>query len=143
MIREAEAIDREALQGLYQSLAPEAPVKVTPERIEEIKDDPHNFLWVFEENGVVIGTVFLTLALNAMFGSLPFGVIENVVVDSAHRGQGVGSRLIDHAVAFCKEQKCVKVMLMSSIHRKEAHAFYERKGFDGSAKKGFVLYCYR
>lgn len=143
MIREAEGGDRDALQALYQQLAPEAPVRVTAERIEEIKNDPHNYLWVYEENDVPVGTLLVTLALNPMFGSLPFGVIENVVVDEAYRNQGIGSKLMDHAILFCREKKCVKVMLMSSVHRTEAHAFYERKGFDGSSKKGFVLYCNR
>jgi hypothetical protein len=37
MIREAEPKDKKAIQYLYKILSPEAPVKVSTERIEEIK----------------------------------------------------------------------------------------------------------
>jgi hypothetical protein len=37
-------------------------------------------------------------------------------------------------------QDCSKIMLLSSIHRTQAHAFFERAGFKGDSKRGFVKY---
>jgi GNAT superfamily N-acetyltransferase len=143
MIREAEPQDQEAIQSLYRILAPEAPVKVLAEKIAEIKNDPHNFLFVDETEGNVWGTIFLTICLSPMFGGQPFGVIEYFVVDEKCRRQGIGSQLIDYVIAVCREKKCTRVILLCSAERQAAHAFYEVKGFDGLAKKGFVKYLNR
>ncbi|HIV72719.1 MAG TPA: hypothetical protein H9903_17415, partial [Candidatus Aquabacterium excrementipullorum] len=40
----------------------------------------------------------------------------------------------------CGRAQCSKIMLLSSIERTEAHAFFERAGYTGSTKKGFVKY---
>jgi GNAT superfamily N-acetyltransferase len=143
MIREAEPKDQAAIQHLYEILAPGAPVKVFPERIEEIGKDPNQFLFVYEENGVVLGTVMLVICLSAMFGAQPFGLIEHFVVDEKSRRQGIGSKLTDYAIQVCRAKKCTRVMLLSNADRREAHRFYEHKGFDGSKKKGFVNYLNR
>lgn len=143
MIREAEPKDQAAIQHLYEILAPGAPVKVFPERIEEIRKDPNQFLFVYEENGVVLGTVMLVICLSAMFGAQPFGLIEHFVVDEKSRHQGIGGKLTDYALQVYRAKKCTRVMLLSNADRREAHRFYERKGFDGSQKKGFVNYLNR
>jgi hypothetical protein len=69
-IREAEARDAPAINDLYRQLvrpvAPEVQVDVRVERIEEIRRDPHNFLWVLESEDVVVGTAFVTLCLDPM-----------------------------------------------------------------------------
>jgi GNAT superfamily N-acetyltransferase len=143
MIREAEPKDQAAIQHLYEILAPGAPVKVFSERIEEIGKDPNQFLFVYEENGVVLGTVMLVICLSAMFGAQPFGLIEHFVVDERSRRQGIGSKLTDYAIQVCRAKKCTRVMLLSNADRSEAHRFYEHKGFDGSRKKGFVNYLNR
>ena len=38
------------------------------------------------------------------------------------------------------ERNCTVIMLTSSIHRKEAHKFYESVGFRGDVAKGFRKY---
>ncbi|WP_218567949.1 GNAT family N-acetyltransferase [Pseudomonas sp. LTJR-52] len=40
----------------------------------------------------------------------------------------------------CIKKDCSKIMLMSSIHRTQAHAFFKRAGFKGDSKRGFVKY---
>ncbi len=143
MIREAEAGDQIALQHLYKILCPDAPVHVLPERIEQIKADPHNFLFIYEADGNIMGTVFLTICPCPMFGFQPFGVVENFIVDEGYRGQGVGKKLLEHIFATSRANKCTAIKLLSSSHREAAHRFFERNGFDGSAKKGFVKYLNR
>ena len=75
-----------------------------------------------------------------MFGSQPFAVIENVVVNEAVRGKGLGEAPLRHIEAFCLAMDCSKIMLLSSIQREQAHRFFERVGFAGSSKRGFVKY---
>jgi GNAT superfamily N-acetyltransferase len=143
MIREAETTDRDAIHSLYQALCPDAPVKVLPERIAELKADPNNFLFVYEMDGNITGTVFLTICLSPMFGFQPFGLIEYFIVAENNRRQGVGSQLTDHVIQVCRDKKCTRIILLSNDHRQAAHAFYESKGFSSSGKVGFVKYLNR
>lgn len=143
MIREAEPKDRDSIQSLYQALCPDAPVRVLPERIAEIKEDPNNFLFVAEVDGKIAGTVLLTICLSPIFGTQDFGLIEYFIVDQNYRRQGIGRRLTEHVIAVCRSRKCTRIILLSNDHRKEAHAFYKSMGFDCSGKVGFVKYLNR
>jgi GNAT superfamily N-acetyltransferase len=143
MIREAEPADKDAIQSLYKALCPDAPVYVLPERITELKQDPHNYLFVHENEGTISGTVFLTICPSPMFGFQPFGLIEYFIVDEKYRGQGIGNQLTDHVIQVCRDKKCTRIVLISNDHRKAAHALYESKGFSSSGKVGFVKYLNR
>ncbi|MDF2651051.1 MAG: Acetyltransferase, partial [Paenibacillus sp.] len=80
MIREAEANDSDLLEKLYKELAPNSKnIKVLPERIEQIKQDSNNFLFVYEESGIVQGTIFTTLCLDPMYQFRPYAVVENII----------------------------------------------------------------
>jgi N-acetylglutamate synthase-like GNAT family acetyltransferase len=143
MIREAKVKDREEIQALYKELCPDAPVNVLPARLVEIKNDSNNFLFVYESEGNIVGTVFLTICLSPMFGLQPFGVIDYFIVNEKYRKQGIGSKLTDHVIQVCKEKKCTRIMLISNNDRKEAQEFYKRKGFVSSGKTGFINYLNR
>jgi GNAT superfamily N-acetyltransferase len=73
-------------------------------------------------------------------GAKPFAVVENVVVDQAARSRGVGAALLREIEARCKQARCSKIMLLSAAQRADAHRFFERQGFVGNSKVGFVKY---
>jgi hypothetical protein len=52
MIREAETKDRDAIQLLYEILCPDEQINVLSERIEQIRNDSHNFLYVYDSYGL-------------------------------------------------------------------------------------------
>jgi GNAT superfamily N-acetyltransferase len=62
-----------------------------------------------------------------------------VVTDSRHRRKGIGRTVLNMAIGYAAQENCYKVVLQSSIKRKDAHAFYERIGFDGNSKKAFEI----
>lgn len=140
MIREATAEDRDAVQRLYEALCPGEPIRVLPERIAEIRNNPDAFLLVAERAGTVEATVFLTICPDPMFGRQPFGVIENVVVDEAVRGLGIGSGLMGYVEQLCRERGCFKIMLLSSSKRLRAHRFFAALGYSDTVSKGFKKY---
>jgi ribosomal protein S18 acetylase RimI-like enzyme len=64
---------------------------------------------------------------------IPTGVrawIEDVVVDEVARGQGVGGRLIDHAVMLARDAGARTIDLTSRPDREAASALYLRAGFE-------------
>lgn len=141
MIREAEAKDRNEIQRLYQLLVPSNKnINVLSERIKQIKNDKNNYLFVYEEEEKILGTIFLTICLDAMFQMRPYGVVENMIVDTKVRHKGIGKKLLLHIDEICKEINCTKIMLLSNSKRIEAHRFFQDNGYNGSISKGFKKY---
>ncbi|QPC82409.1 GNAT family N-acetyltransferase [Phototrophicus methaneseepsis] len=55
--------------------------------------------------------------------------INNVVVDSSLRGQGIGKQLIAFAIDRARSAGCEKIILTSNAKRVDAHRFYDQLGF--------------
>ncbi|WP_248767564.1 GNAT family N-acetyltransferase [Pseudomonas sp. MWU12-2345] len=140
IIRDACPDDAQAIEGLYHQLVTNGAIQVLPERLAQIAQDPHSELFVGELEGRVCATALLLLCSDAMFGFQPFAVVENVLVDVAVRGGGIGDALFRAIEAFCLRTDCSKIMLLSSGEREAAHRFFERAGFVGSTKRGVVEY---
>jgi len=68
----------------------------------------------------------------------PHAMVEDVVVDSAHRGNGYGEALMRHAVDLARDAGCYKLVLTSNKARDDAHRFYRRIGFDAT-HEGFRI----
>jgi GNAT superfamily N-acetyltransferase len=85
--------------------------------------------WIAELGSTPIGTaglVFQTLPPHPLNLDRPFGHVLNVFVEPAHRRRGVATRLVETAVAFCRDRGLASVVL----HASEAGAkVYERLGF--------------
>jgi N-acetylglutamate synthase-like GNAT family acetyltransferase len=140
MIREAETGDRKSIQRLYEILCPNEQINVLAERIDQIKEDLNNYLFVYEEDSQILGTVFITICLDVMFGFQPYAVLENIIVQDSVRGRGIGKKLLEHIEHECRKLHCTKIMLLSNINRIEAHEFFEKNGYDGTVSKGFKKY---
>lgn len=141
MIREAEGKDKEQLSSLYRMLVPNSKkMNVLEEQIDKIRMDPFNFVLVYEEGGALLGTLTLNICLQAMHGTRPYGVIENIVVHEDHRSRNIGQSLLQYAEEYCRSLNCHKIMLLSHSKRLRAHQFFEREGYDGSVSKGFKKY---
>jgi ribosomal protein S18 acetylase RimI-like enzyme len=71
---------------------------------------------------------------------IPTGVrawIEDVVVDEAARGQGVGRELVEAAIELARDAGAAKVDLTSNPSRAMARQLYESLGFEERATTVF------
>jgi GNAT superfamily N-acetyltransferase len=139
-VRRARASDADAVAALYAQLVANSALRVLPERLDELADHADAALLVACVDGAVVGTVFVSWCPDAMFGRRPFAVVENVVVDAASRGRGVGAMLLAEVERLSGARDCSKIMLLSASERVEAHRFFERGGYAGGRKRGFVKY---
>jgi ribosomal protein S18 acetylase RimI-like enzyme len=57
------------------------------------------------------------------------GWIYSLAVAPDRRGQGLGTRLLDHALAALKARGCVKVNLQILESNEAVRRFYEANGF--------------
>lgn len=139
-VREAKPEDALRLFELYHQLVNNPGVKVEPEQIQAVYDDERSMLFVCDYQGDVVGSALVSLCSDVMFSKQPFAVVENVIVDVAARGLGVGSALFKEIDIFCVNTNCSKIMLLSASQRTDSHAFFEKQGFKGALKRGFVKY---
>lgn len=86
----------------------------------------------------LISSCMLTIIPNLTRACRPFGVIENLVTQSAYRGRGWGRALLRHALAHAWQARCCKVMLMTGRKDEKTLRFYEQSGFERHGKQAFV-----
>lgn len=91
-----------------------------------------------DTDGRIVGTCTVVICPNLSWSGRPYAIIENVIVDKSHRGQGIGKALMEKAQFVAKLAGCYKVALMTGSKRTETFKFYEACGFTGS-KKGFQV----
>ena len=139
-IQHMKRSDLVQIRYLYQELIPEGvSMEVLERQYDATAKRPEYRLLVAKQGEKVLGTAIgiVCQALDA-----PFLVIENVIVDSTCRKQGVGRKIFAALDDFAKENNCQYALLVSSGFRKEAHRFYEAMGYTEDVR-GFRKYYYR
>ncbi|MFJ5308046.1 GNAT family N-acetyltransferase [Streptomyces sp. NPDC088350] len=118
----------------------ESPDDLTPylAALERLTVDPNQHLVVAVRENRVVGTLQLTVVPGLSRRGATRSIIEAVRVHADERGSGLGTRLIEWAIAESRRQDCQLVQLTSDITRTDAHRFYERLGFTAS-HVGFKL----
>ena len=97
---------------------------------ERIAAYPDYHLYVAVHEGQIVGTYALLIMDNLGHLGAPSGVIEDVAVDPAWQGRGVGKLMMRDALDRCGERSCYKAALSSNLTRERAHAFYESLDFE-------------
>ncbi len=101
------------------------------ERIfERMARYPDYRIYVAVYDAEIVGTYSLLIMDNLAHQGMPSGIIEDVAVDPAWHGRGIGKLMMRHALALCGEKGCYKAALSSNLRRERAHAFYESLGFE-------------
>jgi ribosomal protein S18 acetylase RimI-like enzyme len=117
----------EEIGRLIPQLSSSAPAP-SFEEVQEIVFSPATRLLVArDENGALLGA--LTLALFR----IPTGMrawIEDVIVDEAARGRGIGEALTREALRIAAEEGARTVDLTSRPSREAANRLYRRLGFE-------------
>lgn len=81
------------------------------------------------ETTEVIGCVSVSV-MHVLHRPTPVGRISMLVVAADWRGKGVGRALVEEAFAVLRVAGCGLCEVTSNLALAEAHAFYERLGFE-------------
>ncbi|WP_329396120.1 GNAT family N-acetyltransferase [Streptomyces lydicus] len=143
-IRRATEADLPAIVAMLADdplgAARESPDDLAPYRTayKTLAADPQQHLVVAVREGRTIGTLQLTVIPGLSRRGATRSIIEAVRIHRDERGTGLGSQLIEWAVAESRTLGCQMVQLTSDATRVDAHRFYERLGFEAS-HLGFKL----
>lgn len=82
----------------------------------------------FDERGEAVGFTQLYPSFSSVAAAAVF-ILNDLFVDPKARSGGIGSALIDAAVAFAAAAGAVRVSLETALTNTRAQALYERKGW--------------
>lgn len=129
-VRVATADDAAALAPLLQQLGTHDPLPdIALLALALDNQQPSRVTLIAERDGVLLGTCTLHLIEHIAHGFARSAILEDMVVDSRARGQGIGQALIGRAVEWARDWKCYKLALSSHQDREMAHRFYATMGF--------------
>ncbi|URM90635.1 GNAT family N-acetyltransferase [Streptomyces sp. MRC013] len=137
-IRRASAADVPAIVAMLADdplgAQRESPDDLSPylKAFERVAADPNQHLVVAVRDGQAVGTLHLTVIPGLSRRGATRSLIEAVRVHADARGCGLGTRLIQWAIAESRRHDCVLVQLTSDASRTDAHRFYDRLGFIAS-----------
>jgi GNAT superfamily N-acetyltransferase len=137
-IREATEDDVPAILDVYASSGVERGVRGVDRFTEDearvqfalLRRYPSYRVFVAELDGKIAGTYELLIMDNLAKRGRRSGIVEDVAVDPAFQGRGVGRAMMLHAREQCRLANCYKLTLSSNLRREEAHRFYESLGFE-------------
>ena len=91
---------------------------------------PNVVALVAEQDGAVLGYTYAGVE-GPDYMSLrgPAGVLYDIVVDPAHRGQGVGRMLLDATLTALKARGAPRVVLSTAERNESAQRLFARAGF--------------
>lgn len=105
---------------------------------EAIDNSPTNHQLVAEIGAEVVGCLQITFTPGLSHKGGWRATIEGVRVAAHRRGQGIGDKMLRHAVFLAQLRGCHLVQLTTNKARRDAQRFYARLGFENS-HEGFKL----
>ena len=134
MIRLADQADQTALIGLLGDFAEEALAPLTTEHLTAavtplLQGSELGEIWVLEHEQNLIGYLVIGWGWGIESGGRE-ALIDEVFVSDAHRNQGLGTRLVQAALARAKELDAKTVFLETEQSNPESRKLYQNLGFE-------------
>jgi len=93
-------------------------------------NDRNAVILVAETKGETIGYAYGEIeGYDYMSLRGPAGVLNDLIVDPAHRGRGLGRLLLDEIISRLKSRGVPRIVLSTAAKNKAAQRLFERSGF--------------
>lgn len=106
------------------------PDKTTQEKgLKIIIENPSmGHIIVARDNDKVVGMATILYTVSTALGVM-VGLLEDMIVHPEYRHSGIGSKLIEYAFKFAKEQNVKRLTLLTDKSNDKAHDFYLKHNF--------------
>jgi len=88
-------------------------------------------IFVLRNQARIIGMINLLITISTAEGGFVL-ILEDLVVHKDHRGQGYGSRLLEHTLGYARAKDFLRITLLTDRLEDGARSFYEQHGFKQS-----------
>lgn len=125
-IKDPTSEDLGAINVLLSQLRQEIASAGTLQQLRDIAADKKAAIIVARESATVVGiaSVYFIQKMGKRIG-----FIEDVVVDEAHRGRGIGKQLMECVIQIGKEHGATYLTLTTRPSRSAANSLYQKLGF--------------
>ncbi|AYN68160.1 GNAT family N-acetyltransferase [Euzebyella marina] len=112
------------IRALYRQLN----ATITPRALHQVLQEDNHVIFMVckDEKGEIVG-IALMATYKVVSGFR--GLVEDVVVDEAYRGKGIGRKLMDSLLEEARRKGIDEVMLFTGHHRTAAINLYKSLGF--------------
>jgi ribosomal protein S18 acetylase RimI-like enzyme len=135
-IRSAAITDLEALTGLLGELfeieedfSPDAELQRTG--LQQLMQEPGAIILVAETGEEIAGMCTVQTVISTAEGG-PAGILEDLIIQSKYRKQGIGRALVATAEKWAGERKLKRIQLLMESENEDALAFYFKMGWQGT-----------
>jgi GNAT superfamily N-acetyltransferase len=133
-IRAARVADADAIAALLGELGYPSDAPQVERRLERIVSDKASQLFVAEVDGQIAGLAALHV-LPLVQRDEVGAELTAMVVGEAHRRKGIGTELLAEVEREARSLGCGRLVLGSADRRSDAHAFYERLGYESTGRR--------
>lgn len=85
-------------------------------------------IFVLRNDHKIIGMINLLITISTAEGGFVL-LLEDLVVHQDHRGQGYGSKLLEHAIRYSREKGFSRITLLTDRSNEASKRFYKDRGF--------------
>ncbi len=96
--------------------------------LARLLESPDAVILVAEEGDRIVGFADLTFR-ETIFHQGPTMLIEDIVVAEAHRGRGIGAKMVRFIEGMARQKGCRAIELNSDLHREDTHRFWKTMGY--------------
>ena len=99
----------------------------------------YGLAWLIEVDGALAGYTVICFGYSLEFGGRD-AFIDELYLRESYRGQGIGRQAIDHLLAVCHDNDVRALHLEVENQNMDAHAFYQKTGFEEHASRFMSRY---
>jgi len=136
IVTEADDELYQAFQSLVPQLTDNNPPPSLNDLMALVRDSSSTLMVARNEHGKIVGALTLTVY------RVPTGIrsiIEDVIVDTSARGQGIGDALMKYAIDLARKKGAKNISLTSNPMRESANRLYVRVGFTKRETNAYQL----
>src|SRR5438093_5593837 len=85
-------------------------------------------VFVLRRDGAIVGMINLLFTISTAEGGFVI-LLEDLVIHKEHQGHGYGSKLLQHAIDFAKQENFLCVTLLTDRPENVAQEFFRHHGF--------------
>lgn len=126
-VRPARTEDAGAIAALCAQLGYPSTHEQIVDRLATLGSGAEHAVLVAVEHDRVLG--FMQVSVHHSIESGAWTEIDGLVVDTAHRGRGIGTALVAEALTWARARGTTRLRVRTNQTRADAHRFYEREGF--------------
>jgi GNAT superfamily N-acetyltransferase len=97
-------------------------------RLRSLLSKSDHAIWVAENSGGAVAG-WIHVFVHQVLESDRQAEIGGLVIHEEFRGQGAGKALVERAERWAKARRLKSVYVRSNIVRKDAHVFYQKRGY--------------